>query len=242
MEFDNVDTPERENRIECNGCLEPKKAGELSWVKTEGHNRYAVSILSILFITSGLQSCSHTWLTSQELFRNALGIHRVPYGSIGKHNGQRWTPGVREHCTVTDCPGVVPPWCWLCLCISAHFWSSLSVCQSIFDEDIDWGGAECVCSSLEMPRSWCLSCQGWDPPTSSVARLRLRWGCRETSSGWWLCGVPSPGPPWRLVVSRLVLLSLLPGGCCEAAVLVLHSSQSRSAMTDCPHQPLPAAF
>ena len=97
MEFDNVDTPERENRIECNGCLEPKKAGELSWVKTEGHNRYAVSILSILFITSSLQSCSHTWLTSQELFRNALGIHRVPYGSIGKHNGQRWTPGVREN-------------------------------------------------------------------------------------------------------------------------------------------------
>ena len=97
MEFDNVDTPERENRIECNGCLEPKKAGELSWVKTEGHNRYAVSILSILFITSGLQSCSHTWLTSQELFRNALGIHRVPYGSKGKHNGQRWTPGVREN-------------------------------------------------------------------------------------------------------------------------------------------------
>ena len=96
MEFDNVDTPERENRIECNGCLEPKKAGELSWVKTEGHNRYAVSILSILFITSSLQSCSHTWLTSQELFRNALGIHRVPYGSIGKHNGQRWTPGVKE--------------------------------------------------------------------------------------------------------------------------------------------------
>ena len=38
-----------------------------------------------------------TRLTNEELFRNALGIHRVPYGSIGKHNGQRWTPGVREN-------------------------------------------------------------------------------------------------------------------------------------------------
>ena len=43
-----------------------------------------------------------TRLTNEELFRNALGIHRVPYGSIGKHNGQRWTPGERENIRVSS--------------------------------------------------------------------------------------------------------------------------------------------
>ena len=150
-------------------------------------------------------------------FAPALGIHRVPYGSIGKHNGQRWTPGVREHCTVTDCPGVVPPWCWLCLCISAHFWSSLSVCQSIFDEDIDWGGAECVCSSLEMPRSWCLSCQGWDhqPPVlpgsdwdEDVERRPVAADCvvspvRALPGDWWSPGW-SCSPSSREAAVRLL--------------------------------------